>query len=72
MSNSDDLTSEAARLLGKKGGEAGTGDAKRRSHEHYSKASKKRWDAYKAKQGNNEKPNTEPEKDNDNGTPTTE
>ena len=39
--------SEAARLLGRLGGMAGTGDAKRRPSEVCRAAVNKRWDAYR-------------------------
>ena len=50
MSEEQDAISEAARAMGRKGGAAGTGEAKRRSKEHYSKAANTRWDKYRAEQ----------------------
>lgn len=46
----EDAIKEAARILGRMGGSAGKGDAKRRSPEVYKALQNKRWEAFRLEQ----------------------
>jgi len=46
---------KAAKILGRMGGMAGTGEAKRRPSEVCRAAVNKRWDAYRLQKGNSDK-----------------
>ena len=50
--NDQDLT-DYFRDMGKKGGKAGTGRAKKRSKEHYRRIAKERWRAVREQRVNN-------------------
>lgn len=41
-----EFDSDLMATIGRQGGQAGTGDAKRRTPEHYRKAAQARWDRY--------------------------